>query len=49
METQNNQLYKFIIKNVVFQENLTHSEAEKLYYELANVWNVRIEKQEAVS
>ena len=49
MENQNIQLYKFIINNEVFQENLTHLEAENLYYELADSGYVRIEKQEAIS
>ena len=48
MENQNIQLYKFIINNEVFQENLTHLEAENLYYELADSGYVRIEKQEAI-
>ena len=46
MENQNIQLYKFIINNEVFQENLTHSEAESLYYDLVDSGYIRIEKQQ---
>lgn len=45
-EQNNNQLYKFIINNEVFQENLTHSEAENLYYDLVDSGYIRIEKQQ---
>jgi len=41
----NNPLYKFIINNEVFQDNLTYSEAENLYYDLVDSGYVRIEKQ----
>lgn len=47
MENQNNnQLYKFIINNEVFQDNLTYSEAENLYYDLVDSGYIRIEKQQ---
>jgi hypothetical protein len=50
MEEKNNtgnnqQLYKFIINNEVFQDNLTYSEAENLFYDLADSGYLRIEKQ----
>ena len=38
-------LYKFIINNEVFQDNLTYEETEKLYYDLIDSGYIRIEKE----
>ena len=41
----NQQLYKFLINGEIFQENLTYSETENLYYNLIDSGYIRIEKQ----
>ena len=43
--SNNQQLYKFLINGEVFQENLTYLDAENLYYDLVDSGYIRIEKQ----
>ena len=38
-------LYRLIINNEVFQDKLTYSQAEALYYDLVDSGYIRVEKE----